>query len=37
MHMMEAGQRNVLAEEFIEIAIAPDIDPLDLMRRALRR
>jgi transcriptional regulator with XRE-family HTH domain len=37
IHMIEAGQRNVLAEEFIAISEALGIDPSELMRRVLRR
>lgn len=37
IHMIEVGQRSVLAEEFIEIAIALGISPIELMRRVLRR
>jgi transcriptional regulator with XRE-family HTH domain len=37
IHVIEAGQRNVLAEEFIAISEALGIDPSELMRRVLRR
>ena len=35
--MIEKGQRNVLAEELIEIALALGADPLDLLARILKR
>jgi hypothetical protein len=35
--MIEKGQRNVLAEEFIEIATALEIDPRELLDKVLRR
>jgi ribosome-binding protein aMBF1 (putative translation factor) len=37
IHMIEAGQRNVLAEEFIVIAEMLGIDPHELLSRVLRR
>jgi transcriptional regulator with XRE-family HTH domain len=37
IHMIEAGQRNVLAEEFIAISEALGIDPAVLMSRVVRR
>jgi transcriptional regulator with XRE-family HTH domain len=37
INMIEKGQRNVLAEEFIEISLALELDPLDVLRKALRR
>jgi transcriptional regulator with XRE-family HTH domain len=37
MNMIEKGQRNVLAEEFIEIAAALEVDPRELLERVLRR
>ena len=37
MNMIEKGQRNVLAEELIEIAVALDVDPHELLSRILRR
>jgi transcriptional regulator with XRE-family HTH domain len=37
INMIEKGQRNVLAEELIEIALALGADPLDLLARILKR
>ena len=37
MNMIEKGQRNVLAEEFIEIATALEIDPRELLDKVLLR
>jgi transcriptional regulator with XRE-family HTH domain len=36
MNMIEKGQRNVLAEELVEIALALDADPHELLRRILK-
>ena len=37
INMIEKGQRNVLAEELIEIAEALGVDPHEVLRRILRR
>jgi len=37
IHEVETGQHGVRTEEFIAIAEALNIDPLDLMGRVLRR
>ena len=37
MNMIEKGQRNILTEEFIEIAVALDLDPRELLDKVLRR
>jgi hypothetical protein len=37
INMIEKGQRNVLAEELIEVALALGADPHDLLARIIRR
>ena len=37
MHEVESGQHGVRTEEFIAIAEALDIDPLELLSRVLKR
>ena len=37
MNMIEKGQRNILTEEFIEISVALELDPRELLDKVLRR
>ena len=37
VNVIEKGQRSVLAEEFIEICLALDVDPHDVLSRVLKR
>jgi transcriptional regulator with XRE-family HTH domain len=36
VHMIESGQKGVLVEEFIEIALTLDLDPVELLKEVLK-